>query len=547
MAEHDHTSDASNQFLPDDVRTQLKKVLAAVKNDIPIYLISQEKDEPKALDLARTLLGELAGLSDKVKFKEYNLADSQARDWGVHRSPTLIFAPDRYRMHYLGIPLGEEGRTLLETVILVGLGQSRLKEAAAKEIQRIDSPREIRVFVSPSCPYCPQQAINAVKAVIENPAQVSLEIVDTGFNEDLTDEYSAYSVPQTYVGDTLIAQGAQPEELFAASLRELEEQTFFIPESDAELVEADLLIIGGGPAGLTAAIYAARSGLNAVIIERENLGGQVALTPVVENYPGLSRIGGKNLVEIMVAHALEYATVFPREAVREITLGDPIKVETTLRRFTCRAVLLATGASHKRLGAPGEERLSGRGVSYCSTCDGPLFKGRKVAMVGGGNSAVTEALHLNHIGAEVFLIHRRDALRAEERLIEELKRNNVNVMYNTEIREIRGQKVVEELLLYNNAENRQFTAKADGVFVAVGYTPEVELARSLGVELTEDGYIKHDGRHRTNVRGIYCAGDVEGGYKQIVTATGAGAGAAMTIFEDLTDPYWREEDRHAAG
>jgi len=159
-------------------------------------------------------------------------------------------------------------------------------------------------------------------------------------------------------------------------------------------------------------------------------------------------------------------------------------------------------------------------------------------MVGGGNSAVTEALHLFHMGVDVTLIHRRDKLRAQEFLAKQLADSNMPVLWDTAIEEIRGEERVEEILLVNKKTNQTDTFKTDGVFIAIGYSPALELAEKLGVEVSEDGYIKHDGKHRTNVPGIYSAGDVEGGYKQIVTASGQGAGAAMTIFEDLINPYW---------
>jgi thioredoxin reductase (NADPH) len=162
------------------------------------------------------------------------------------------------------------------------------------------------------------------------------------------------------------------------SLEKIEQQTVFIPDSDAEFVETDLVIVGGGPAGLTAGIYAVRSGLKTAVVERGALGGQVATTPVVENYPGFTSVGGKTLVDIMVNHALEYVQIFQGEEVVEIEPGDLIKVLTSRRRFSARAVLLATGASYGHLGAAGENSLAGRGVSYCSTCDGPLFKGKNV-------------------------------------------------------------------------------------------------------------------------------------------------------------------------
>ncbi|MEW6265476.1 MAG: FAD-dependent oxidoreductase [Thermodesulfobacteriota bacterium] len=540
MKNQEKASAKPGGFFPADVQEQLKQVFSAVPHDMPVYLFTDRSRPQDEIETARRLFSALKEISGRIEFKEYDISAPEAGKWNVDRAPCLVFAPGEYNLKYLGLPLGEEGRTLIETLILLGLRSSRLSDQALKVLEKIKSPRKVRVFVSPTCPYCPQQAVNGVKAALARPGLVSLEIVDTSFNPDLAEQYSIFSVPQTWANEVLIAKGAQSPELFAASLDKLEEATYFIPESDAPRIEADLVIIGGGPAGLTAGIYAARSGLKTVIVERGNPGGQVAATPVVENYPGLAHIGGKNLVDIMVSHALEYVKIFPGEEVLEIKTGQPLEVTTSRRRFLGRALLLATGATHRRLGAPGEDRFAGRGVSYCSTCDGPLFKGRKVAMVGGGNSAVTEALHLHHIGAQVTLIHRGDRLKAQEPLVRDLQANAIPVLWNTEVKEIKGREKVSELVLHNNQTGRTDTLSVDGLFIAIGYRPEVELARKIGVELTPAGYIKQDGLHRTGVPGVYSAGDVEGGYKQIVTAAGAAAAAAMTIYEDLMHPYWKE-------
>ena len=367
---------------------------------------------------------------------------------------------------------------------------------------------------------------------------ITLEIIDIQANADLADQYGAHSVPQTFTNDVLTAMGAQTEELFVASIDKMAQQTIFIPESDAEEVECQLVIIGGGPAGLTAGIYAARSGLKSVVVEKGVLGGQVALTPIVENYPGMKEVGGKTLVDIMVTHALEYVQIFPGEEVVEIIPGKPNVVQTSRRKFKTEAILLATGASHRHLGVPGEAHFSGRGVSYCATCDGPLFKGKTVFIVGGGNSAVTEALHLHNMGVFVTLVHRRDRLKAQEVLAKQLTDNGIPILYNTEVKEIRGENRVNEVLLLNNLTGETFPKPADGVFLAIGYDPAVDLATQLGLELSEDGYVKHD-NFRTSIPGIYVAGDVAGGFKQIVTAAGYGSEAALAIFEDIINPYWK--------
>ena len=521
-----------------EAQREISKMLRGIANEIPILLFAQPGQNDMFSDTARQALRFFRELTDKIVLREYDLNHESAAELNVQHSPTLVFDPDHFNIRWLGAPVGEEGRIFLEALILIGSRKSHLSEQSLQVIKKINQPRNIKVFVSPTCPYCPQQAMNTLKAAVENPDLISLEIIDIQANPELANQYSAQSVPQTFANDVLIAQGAQPEELFVLSLEKMEEQSVFIPESEEKEIETDLVIIGGGPAGLSAGIYAARSGMNSVVVEKGVLGGQVAITPIVENYPGLTQIGGKALVDIMVTHALEYVQIFPGEKVVEVKPGKPIFVQTSRRKFYTKALLIATGANHRSLKVPGESRLSGHGVSYCSTCDGPLFKGRKVIIVGGGNSAATEALHMHNMGVDVTLIHRRDTLNTQDFLVKNLIQNNIPILFNTEVKEIRGKQKVEEVLLYNNKTEETSTLAINGVFIAIGYDPAVELAKKIGIELTADGYIKHD-QYRTNIPGIYVAGDVAGGYKQIVTAAGHGSEAALTIFEDLINPYWK--------
>ena len=531
----------SDSSIPPEVQQQLRMIFDQLPHAVHLYLFTQQGRNDVYNHAAREILRSFSELGSKVKLHELTLDDKLAEKYQVDISPSILFDPEHYSIRFLGAPMGEEGRTLLEAVVLIGLRKSNLSEQSLKIIDKINSKRRVKIFSSPTCPYCPQQAVNALKAAIAKPDLISLEIVDIQANPHLADLYSAHSVPQTFANDVLIAQGAQPEELFILSLDKMAEQTVFIPDIEAELVENDLVIVGGGPAGLTAAIYAVRSGLNTAVVERDTLGGQVATTPLVENYPGFTQVGGKALVDLLVSHALEYVTIFQGEEVMEIQPEEGLTVVTSRRRFKTKAVLLATGATHKHLGVPGESRLSGRGVTYCSTCDGPLFKGKRVIMVGGGNSAVTEALYLHNIGAQVTVVHRRDGFRAQEHLTRYLFSANIPVLWNTEVKEIRGEDKVREVVLFNNLTEETKTLPIEGVFIAIGYIPAVELARKLGVELTENGFIKRDQHHRTNLPGVYSAGDVEGGYKQIVTAVGQGAEAALSIYEDLMNPYWLEK------
>ncbi|MDR3567143.1 MAG: FAD-dependent oxidoreductase [Syntrophobacteraceae bacterium] len=527
-----------NSLWSAEVEKNLRVAFDSLPNAVPVMLFTEKGGSEVLNSAAQDLLRGFAKISKKVVLKEFDVKSEEARERNVTSAPTLIFDPDRYAIRYLGVPYGEEGRTLVGMILLIGYRTGNMSEPSLKVLKRINSRREVKVFVSPTCPYCPEQAINAVKCAIERPDIVALEIVDIQSNQEMANRYSAFSVPQTFANDILIAHGAQPEELFAVSLEKLEQQTVFIPETDAEVIETDVVIVGGGPAGLAAGIYTVRSGLRTAIIERGALGGQVATTPVVENYPGFARVPGKTLVDILTSHALEYVQIFQGEEVGVIQPGPPLEVRTGRRKFVARALILATGANYKKLGVAGEINFMGRGVSYCATCDGPLFKDRKVIVVGGGNSAVTEALHLHNIGVQVVMAHRRNSLRAQDHLAKNIFSNNIEVLWDTEVVEIRGKEKVEEVVLRNHRTGEDYPYPVQGVFVAIGYEPSVGLAKGLGVELSPEGFIKHDSHHRTNVSGVYSAGDVEGGYKQIVTAMGQGAEAALAVYEDLAHPYW---------
>ena len=540
MAQPEEPKRTSREAEEEKLRQQVRQLFENMPHEVPFFLFTERGKNEPFNRAAKQVIQSLQKISPRVTLKEFDLGHKMAKEYKISLSPTILFDPAHYQIRWLGAPVGEEAKTLLVATQMMGYKETNLSLDSGKILERMTEARQIKLFVSPTCPYCPQQAVNALKLALAKPDTVSLEIIDIQANPDIARRYSAESVPQTFANEKLVALGAQPEELFLLSIEKLEEQRIFIPESDAPEIEADLVIVGGGPAGLTAGIYASRSGLRTVIVEKGLLGGQIATTPVVENYPGITQVGGKGLVEIMVTHALEYSNIFPGEEVMEIQPGDPIWVVTNRRRFKTQAVLLATGATYRRLDVPGETLFAGRGVSYCSTCDGPLFKGRKVLIVGGGNSAVTEALNLKNIGVEVTLVHRRDTLRAQDHLAKSLTANQIPVLFDTVVQEIQGDRKVRAAELMNTRTKEKTLFPVDGVFVAVGYDPEVGLAKKMGVRLTTDGYIQHDSHHRTNIPGVYAAGDVEGGYKQIVIAAGKGSEAALTIFEDLLNPYWKK-------
>jgi len=305
--------------------------------------------------------------------------------------------------------------------------------------------------------------------------------------------------------------------------------------------EWELIIIGAGAAGLTSGIYGARSGLKTLILEEKTPGGATAEAPLIENYPGFASITGPELVEKMVEHCLKTGVkINELERVAELDLkGEKKIVKTDTATYSASAMIIATGAHHSELGVPGEKELMGRGVSYCAVCDGAFFKGRRVLVVGGGNSAAVSALYLSNLASNVKLAHRREQLRAEETLVRDLHERRVEILWNTEIKEIKGKNRVENVVLYNNKTKETRGMEVDGVFVQVGEVPNSQFAKQAGVEVDREGYILVDDRQRTKVRGVYAAGDVTAGaVKQVGTAVGQAIVAATEAFGHIKRPYY---------
>jgi len=306
----------------------------------------------------------------------------------------------------------------------------------------------------------------------------------------------------------------------------------------------DLIIIGAGCAGLAAGIYGARSGLKTLIIEEKLSGGTTSDAPVVENYPGFSQIGGAELAEKMTTHCRKTGVTFHElETVTGLELtGDKKIVKTSKAVYEASAIIIATGSYYRKIGVVGEKEFFGRGVSYCGVCDGPLFKGKKVLIVGGGNSAVITTLYLSGIAAEVNVAHRRHAFRAEEALLKDVEsKRNVRVFWNTEVREIKGEKLVNKVVLFDNKAGETQELMVDAVFVQVGEAPNSQLAKESSVEVDEHGFIKTDMFQHTNVPGVYAAGDVTNQpVKQIGTAVGQGITAALEAYAHIKRPYYRK-------
>ena len=305
--------------------------------------------------------------------------------------------------------------------------------------------------------------------------------------------------------------------------------------------EFDLVIIGGGPAGLTAAIYGGRMGLKTALYEGTAFGGLAGTTPKIENYPGFESINGLELTEKMREQAKNWGATFFYEKVSAINPKE-MTVTTSAGDIKAKAIIIATGSKHLTLGLPNEFELIGNGISYCATCDGPLFRDQVVATVGGSNAAGLEVIYLSGVAKKVYLIHRRHCMRAEACIVDEVDSlPNVVPMYNCIIEEAipKDNKLGE--LKIKNVETGEITKiNVNALFIAIGVEPQSEIAKKVGIETDESNFIKVNREQETNLPGIFAAGDVTGGIRQVTTAVGEATTAAMNAYLFIKKGWYGE-------
>ena len=290
----------------------------------------------------------------------------------------------------------------------------------------------------------------------------------------------------------------------------------------------DVIIIGAGAAGLTAAIYCTRAGLSALVFDKNMVGGQVSITNEIENFPAFEKITGSEFADRIYRQALQMGAQVEFDEVITCDLSGEIKtIVTSSGSYDCRAVILATGAQRRKLGCPGEEVFTGRGVSYCATCDGAFFKGKTAVVVGGGNTALEDALYLSGLCSRVTLIHRRDRFRGEKRLADRLmQKDNIHVIWNSAVSEILGERTVTGVRLKDTQTGEETDFETDAVFVAIGLDPDTGIFRNV-LKLDSAGYIAAGEDCKTSLQGVFVAGDNRSKpLRQIITAAADGAVAA---------------------
>jgi thioredoxin reductase (NADPH) len=305
--------------------------------------------------------------------------------------------------------------------------------------------------------------------------------------------------------------------------------------------EIDLAIIGGGPAGITAAIYGGRMGLKTTLYEGEAFGGLAGTAPKIENYPGFGSIIGLELTEKMREQAENWGATFVFDKVSAINPKE-MTIITAEGNIKAKAIIIATGSKHRRTGLSNETELEGNGISYCATCDGPLFRDEVVATVGGGNAAGLEAIYLSGVARKIYLIHRRGRMRAEKAIADEvMSLNNVIKMFNCTIEEaVTKNNKLSKLKIKNHKTNEITEIRIKALFVAIGEDPQSELAKKAGIETDENDYIKVNKKQETNMSGIYAAGDITGGIRQVTTAVGEATTAAMNAYLFIKKGWYGE-------
>lgn len=292
----------------------------------------------------------------------------------------------------------------------------------------------------------------------------------------------------------------------------------------------DIIIIGCGPSGMTSAIYALRSGKSVLILEKESIGGQISSSPLVENYPGYTSISGVELSNNLYEQVISLGGEIELEEVTEIKIGKEKEVIAGNKTYLCDAIIIATGAKYRLLGLNNEIELIGNGIHFCVSCDGAFYKDKIVAVIGGGNSAITNALSLSDICKKIYIIQNLDHLTAEKNLINKLnEKDNIEIYYNSKVEKINGKEELESIVI--NKDEKEKTIKLDGMFISIGLTPQTDFIKHL-IKLNEYNYIESDNNCSTNIKGIFVSGDVRNKkIRQLTTAVNDGTIAALEAVE----------------
>ena len=506
------------------LKNQLKSYLEKVV--YPLELVASLDDSAKAREM-KELLQEIVLLSDKITLVERLDAGVRVPSFSINRTGSDI------GVRFAGVPLGHEFTSLVLALLQVGGHTIKFDDAVIEQIRNLDGDYEFETFISLSCHNCPEvvQALNAMAVI--NP-RIKVTTIDGGVFPQEVEERQIMAVPMMFLNGQHFGQGRTNVEEILAKLdtNAGARQAAALSKKDV----FDVLIVGGGPAGAAAAIYAARKGINTGVLA-ERFGGQVLDTLAIENFISVKETDGPKFAVALEQHVREYdVDIMNTQRAAKLTPGKLIEIETaTGAVLKAKTVILATGARWREINVPGEKEYRNHGVAYCPHCDGPLFKGKRVAVIGGGNSGVEAAIDLAGLVKHVTLIEFGAELRADAVLQRKLHSlPNVTVITSAQTTEIHGDgKIVNGLSYTDRISGESKKVELEGVFVQIGLVPNTEWLKGT-VALSRHGEIEVDARGQTSIPGVFAAGDVTTvPYKQIIIATGEGAKAALSAFDHL--------------
>ena len=515
-------------MLDDSLRQQLQSYLQRLTR--PVQLVATLDGGARSQEL-RALLEEIVGLSDLLTLKI-------AAGSGLRAPSFAVAGPDEMpRLSFAGIPLGHEFTSLVLALLHTGGHPPKIDAATIERVKSLSQPLNFEIYVSLSCQNCPDvvQALNLMSVL--NPL-VSSTMIDGALFDDEVAAREILAVPAVFLNGQPFAQGrlSLDEILDRVDVAGAAQHAAAVTAEIANKEAFDLLVVGGGPAGAAAAIYAARKGIRTGVVA-ERFGGQLQDTLGIENFISVPHTEGPKLTAALESHVRSYGVdVMDGQRVRALRAAE--HVEITLESgavLRSRAVVVATGARWREMNLPGEREYRNRGVAYCPHCDGPLFKGKRVAVVGGGNSGVEAAIDLAGLAAEVTLIEYDSRLRADAVLQRRLQAlPNVRVIVSAQTTEVVGDgNRVTGLRYEDRTTHAAQLLPLDGIFVQIGLLPNTDWLRGT-LALSARGEIEVGARGETSLHGVYAAGDVTTSpYKQIVIAMGAGASAALGAFDYL--------------
>ncbi|ABP77713.1 alkyl hydroperoxide reductase subunit F [Pseudomonas stutzeri] len=513
-------------MLDSNLKTQLKAYLEKVTQ--PFEIVASLDDGEKSRELL-SLLQDIAGLSDKITLKTDG-DDARKPSFSLNRIGGNI------SLRFAGIPMGHEFTSLVLALLQVGGHPSKTAPEVIEQIKALDGDYRFETYFSLSCQNCPDvvQALNLMAVLNPNVKHVA---IDGALFQDEVEARQIMSVPSIYLNGELFTQGRMSEEEILAKL------DTGSSARDAEKLKAkdafDVLVVGGGPAGAAAAIYAARKGIRTGVAA-ERFGGQVLDTMAIENFISVKETEGPKLARALEEHVREYEVDIMnlQRASQLIPAGEDglhrVRFDNG-GELKAKTLILATGARWREMNVPGEQEYRGRGVAYCPHCDGPLFKGKRVAVIGGGNSGVEAAIDLAGIVAHVTLLEFGEDLRADAVLQRKLNSlPNVRVLKMAQTTEVKGDgQKVTGLIYKDRSSEEMHSVELEGIFVQIGLLPNSEWLKGT-LELSRFGEIIVDAKGQTSIPGVFAAGDVTTvPYKQIVIAVGEGAKASLSAFDHL--------------